>query len=151
MFKNKLDNNKYDYDIEKEDIIKELEYLNLIQNNQPDTIINNNNENIKRDLSKKNNSKEEQDFLNTKKFLFWKNNSCAFDSFLSIFINSIKPNIDNFKFNTEDNKTIKENKDYNLYIKFVIYIINSINNNNRNYFTIYIMNLINQINVIYFN
>ena len=83
--------------------------------------------------------------------MFWKNNSCAFDSFLSIFINLIKSNIDNFKFNTEDNKTIKENKDYNLYIKFVIYIINSINNNNRNYFTIYIMNLINQINVIYFN
>ena len=66
--------------------------------------------------------------------MFWKNNSCAFDSFLSIFINSIKPNIDNFKFNTEDNKTIKENKVYNLYIEFIIYIINNINNNNINYF-----------------
>ena len=66
--------------------------------------------------------------------MFWKNNSCAFDSFLSIFINSIKPNIDIFKFNTEDNKIIKENKDYNLYIKFINYIINNINNNNRNYF-----------------
>ena len=34
-------------------MVKELEYLDLIQNNQPYVIINNNNENIEGDLSKK--------------------------------------------------------------------------------------------------
>ena len=29
------------------------------------------------------------------KFLKWKKNSCAFDSFIAIYINSIKPNIEN--------------------------------------------------------
>ena len=51
-------------------------------------------------------------------FFKWKDNSCSFDSFLAIFINSVFP-IVNISPLIKNDKFEKEYEKYDLYIKFI--------------------------------
>ena len=56
-----------------------------------------------------------------------KKNSCSFDSFITIYINTIKPNIEKY---IGKNK-YKDNYKYILYNKLIYYTISEANNNNQ--------------------
>ena len=109
------------------------------QNNEEvEEQIENNNSNT----SKTNSSNEEAEMeevnsnnLNNKKGFKWFNNSCSFDSFLSIFIYSIYPNIKDSLNNK--NITHKISKKFELFMKFINDIIDNYLNKDIRFYDIY--------------
>ena len=82
-----------------------------------------------------NNIEEENSLnLNKKKGLHWFNNSCSFDSFISIFIYSIYPNI---KEKIDKNIINKSKNDFSLYLKFINEILEKYLNKGNNFYEIY--------------
>ena len=92
---------------------------NEVDNNKNNKMINDNK--LKEDIINMIKTK-----LNNQKFLLWKENSCSFNSFLCIFLYSIKPILELEDNANLYNKTKKNNAKFCLFIIF----IELINNNN---------------------
>lgn len=147
----KINKNYYDLNKEEQNVLfKELEIFdeelieNPIINDIPSSDINLDNKEIENNIINNedkfyNNYKSKNNDLNNSRFLYWKDNSCSFDSFICIFIYTIQPFA----------HVLKTNKNFELFIKFIKFI----NNHNFNKESIFFMKnmkiLIKLINVIY--
>ena len=119
-----------------------LEIENLLKEISEDNDSESNSNKNKLTISNSSSSKEEseniydnKENINKKKGFKWYKNSCSFDSFISIFIYSILPNIKHIVNNKNEEKNFTT--DFELYLKFINHIIDKNENKEIIFYKIY--------------